>query len=61
GDTLGFRLSQPLRVTRGGIDLLLPVSYDYASESVGFGTRRLSLGPSGRETVGELAWRGPLA
>jgi len=61
GDTLGFRLSQPLRVTRGGIDLMLPVSYDYASESAGFGTRRLSLAPSGRETVSELAWRGPLA
>ncbi len=60
-DTLGFRVSQPLRVTRGGIDLTLPVSYDYASETAGFATRRLSLAPSGRETVGEIAWRGPLA
>ena len=60
-DTLGLRLSQPLRVTGGGIDLTLPVSYDYATETAGFGTRRLSLAPTGRETVGELAWRGPLA
>ena len=31
------------------------------SETAGFDTRRLSLAPSGRETVGEIAWRGPLA
>lgn len=60
-DTLGLRLSQPLRVMGGGIDLHLPVSYDYATESAGFGTRRISLAPTGRETTGELAWRGPLA
>ena len=61
GDSFGLRLAQPLRVTGGGIDVLLPVSYDYATETAGFGTRRLSLSPTGRETVGEMSWRGPFA
>lgn len=61
GDSFGLRLAQPLRVSGGGIDILLPVSYDYATETAGFGTRRLSLGPTGREIVGEMSWRGPFA
>jgi hypothetical protein len=48
-------------VTGGGIDVTLPVSYDYAAQTAGFGTRRLSLSPTGRETVGEVGWRGPFA
>lgn len=58
GDTFGFRLAQPLRVSGGGLDLHLPVDYDYATESAIFGTRRLSLSPQGREVTGELAWSG---
>lgn len=59
-DMLGLRVSQPLRVISGGIDLELPVGYDYATETAIFGTRRLSLAPQGREIMGELAWRGRL-
>jgi hypothetical protein len=57
-DTLGFRLSQPLRVESGGLRLNLPVSYDYAIESAAFDIRRLNLAPEGREMIAELAWRG---
>lgn len=59
-DTLGLRVSQPLRVASGGLDLNLPVAYDYASESTQFAPYRLSLAPNGREIIGELGWRGPL-
>lgn len=60
GDSLGLRLSQPLRVSSGSIGLTLPVAYDYATLTPTYGTRTLSLSPSGREIDGELAWRGPL-
>ncbi len=60
GDSLGLRISQPLRVSGGGLNLDLPVSYDYATQSAGFGIRRLALAPTGREVTGELAWRGPI-
>ncbi len=58
-DSLGIRFSQPLRVSGGGLNLDLPVAYDYATESAIFGTQRLSLSPEGREVMGELAWQGP--
>lgn len=60
GDSLGLRLSQPLRVSGGGIGLTLPVVYDYATLTPSFGTRFLPIAPSGREIDAELAWRGPL-
>ncbi|UVI40597.1 S8 family peptidase [Qipengyuania spongiae] len=60
GDSFGFRIAQPLRVTGGGINFAMPVSYDYATTSAGFGLRHLSLAPTGREVTGEMAWRGPL-
>ncbi|MBX9897388.1 MAG: peptidase S8, partial [Qipengyuania sp.] len=60
GDSLGLRLSQPLRVTGGGIGLTLPVAYDYATLLPSYGTRFVALAPSGREIDAELAWRGPL-
>lgn len=60
GDSIGLRLSQPLRVSGGGIGLTLPVAYDYATLTPSFGTRFLPLAPSGREIDAELAWRGPL-
>jgi hypothetical protein len=59
-DFLGLRVSQPLRVEHGGLALDLPVSYDYASETAGYGLRTLSLAPQGREIDGELTWHGPL-
>ncbi|GAA4643041.1 hypothetical protein GCM10023115_10010 [Pontixanthobacter gangjinensis] len=60
GDSLGLRVSQPLRVSGGGLNLALPIAYDYATESAIFGNRRLSLAPEGREIMAELAWRGQL-
>ena len=60
GDRIGFRLSQPLRVAAGGIDLSLPVDYDYATQSATYGIRQLSLSPTGREVTGELRWSAPV-
>ncbi len=60
GDRIGLRIAQPLRVSGGGLKLGLPVSYDYATESAGYGVRALALSPTGREIVGELRWSGPL-
>ncbi|MBD3729529.1 MAG: S8 family serine peptidase [Sphingomonadales bacterium] len=60
GDSIALRVSQPLRVTGGGLSLWLPVSYDYATETAIYGTQQLSLAPQGREVDGEIAWRGPL-
>ena len=59
-DSLGLRVSQPLRVERGGLNLTLPVDYDYATLAATYGTRTLSLSPQGREVDSELAWRGLL-
>jgi hypothetical protein len=60
GDKLAFRVSQPLRVTGGGISLNLPISYDYATESAAFGIRRVNLAPKGHEIASELSWLIPL-
>ncbi|WOE75467.1 S8 family peptidase [Alterisphingorhabdus coralli] len=59
-DRLALRFSQPLRVSRGGVDFLLPIGYDYASESAQFGLSRFNLAPRGRELVGEIAYSMPL-
>jgi len=59
-DTIGLRLSQPLRVSGGGLMLNLPISYDYETQTAGYGPSRLSLTPTGRELAAELAWRGRL-
>ena len=58
GDSLGFRLSQPMRVESGGLNLSLPVDYSYETLAPTYGVRSLSLSPQGRELTGELAWRG---
>jgi subtilisin family serine protease len=58
GDSLGFRLSQPMRVESGGLNLSLPVDYSYETLTPTYGIRSLSLTPQGRELTGELAWRG---
>ena len=57
-DSIGFRLSQPLRVESGGMMLDVPVSFDFATETATYGLRNLSLAPSGRELTGEIAWNG---
>jgi len=60
GDRMAFRISQPLRVTSGGLALNLPVAFDYASNSASFGIRRFNLAPRGREIASEFAWMIPL-
>jgi hypothetical protein len=60
GDSLGLRISQPLRVSGGALLLDLPVAYDYASESAIFGRQSLSLTPQGREIMSELNWSVPI-
>ncbi len=61
GDRLGLRLAQPLRVEKGGIGMLLPTSYDYATETAGKSWSTLSFSPSGREIDAELSYGTPLA
>ncbi|CAN5342218.1 hypothetical protein BH10PSE14_BH10PSE14_38680 [soil metagenome] len=49
-DSVGLRIAQPLRVTRGGIALRLPSDYDYASGAVtAWSTQTLNLAPTGHE------------
>jgi hypothetical protein len=59
-DSLGLRISQPLRVEGGGLNLSLPVGYDYGTLATTYGARTLSLSPQGREIDGEVAWHGLL-
>jgi hypothetical protein len=59
-DSLGLRVSQPLRVESGALNLSVPVGYDYSTLLPRYGTRSLALAPRGRELMGEIAWRGPL-
>lgn len=56
GDRAALRFAQPLRVARGGIDLLLPVAHDYASGRTDFGRRSYNLAPTGRELVIEASY-----
>ena len=60
GDRMAVRIAQPLRVESGGVRLNLPVGYDYATLSPTYAENTFALTPSGRELVGELAWRGEL-
>ncbi len=60
GDSLGLRVSQPLRVMSGALGFTLPVAYDYTTLTASYDTRFVSLTPTGREIDAELAWRGPL-
>jgi hypothetical protein len=61
GDTLGFRLAQPLRVASGGIDLRLPQGWDYYTGSVdSWAVSHINLAPQGREMDYELSYRWPL-
>ena len=61
GDLWALRVSQPLRVRSGGINLSLPVSYDYSSLSATFGRQFVSLAPEGREQVVETSYSSPFA
>lgn len=55
-DRAALRFAQPLRVARGGIDLRLPVAYDYTSGAAVFGRRGYNLAPAGRELVVEASY-----
>jgi hypothetical protein len=55
-DTVTFLLSQPLRVAGGGLSMLLPQSYDYASATPSYNLARMDLTPSGRELVSEVGY-----
>lgn len=59
-DSLGVRLSQPLRVESGALNLRLPTGYSYETMLADYGTRSVALTPRGRELMGEIAWHGPL-
>jgi hypothetical protein len=59
-DSLSLRLSQPLRVARGGLNLSLPSAWNYDTHSATTTLSRLTLAPTGREVAAELVWRGPL-
>ena len=51
----GLRLSQPLRTSRGTLDLHYPARYFYGENRVEFERARVGLRPSGRELRLELA------
>lgn len=59
-DSLGVRVSQPLRIEAGALNLALPVAWSYDSLAATYGVERLALAPQGRELVGELAWQSRL-
>jgi hypothetical protein len=56
GDRLGFRLSQPLRIERGGLGLMLPTAYDYGTQTATNSLVKYSLSPTGREVDAELSY-----
>ncbi|MBA3577949.1 MAG: S8 family serine peptidase [Sphingomonas sp.] len=55
-DRLGFRVSQPLRVSNGGFAMMLPTAYDYSTETATSSWSTYSLTPSGREIDAELSY-----
>lgn len=56
GDRAALRFAQPLRVARGGIDLILPVAHYYATGRTDFARRTYNLAPTGRELVVEASY-----
>jgi subtilisin family serine protease len=60
GDKLAVRVMQPLRVRGGGLNMQVPISYDYATLAVGYEDRFLSLTPTAREIDFETAYSRPL-
>ncbi len=55
-DGLSLRVSQPLRVAKGGFNLTLPTGYDYATGTTQYGVSRFNLAPDGRETDAEVSY-----
>jgi subtilisin family serine protease len=56
GDSLAFRIVQPLRVRSGGYGMNVPVTYDYKTGAVGYERQFFSLAPTGRELDFEAAY-----
>jgi hypothetical protein len=56
GDKFALRLMQPLRVRSGGLDLNVPVSFDYGTMTPGYERRLFNLAPTGREIDLEAAY-----
>lgn len=61
GDRFGLRVSQPLRVRSGGLGVMLPVAYDYATQGTEFALTRINLAPEGREIDLEASYSLPAA
>lgn len=62
GDQFALRLSQPLRVSHGGLKLILPTGYDYETLTPTYAMQRMDLSPRGRQIDVEAAygsWFGP--
>ena len=59
GDELALRISQPLRVARGGFNLSLPTSWDYGLSQASYAPRYFGLAPKGREVDAELLYSAP--
>lgn len=60
-DSLSLRIAQPLRISKGGLNLTLPTGYDYATQTATFGVSRINLAPEGRELDLEAAYSLPFA
>jgi subtilisin family serine protease len=61
GDSFGFRIAQPLRVSNGGIHIALPADWDYSTMAVSAWDRGfVNLAPQGREIDYELRYAWPL-
>lgn len=60
-DSLSLRIAQPLRVRGGGLNLTLPMGYDYSTLQASFGRQFVSLAPTGRERDIEAAYATPFA
>jgi hypothetical protein len=59
-DHMTIRISQPLRVTSGGVDLSLPGAYDYRTGISNWTTEHVALNPRGREVDSELYYTAPV-
>jgi hypothetical protein len=59
-DRLGLRVSQPLRVSKGGFGMMLPTAFDYSTMTATDSWTTYSLTPSGREIDTELSYGSPL-
>ena len=55
-DRLALRLSQPLRISSGTLNLLLPTSFDYERGEANFTTQQLDLAPRGRQIDMETSY-----